>query len=301
MIVYAYSIFNDDVRRSFSDLREVLSNKLSSDAAIADKRRMKLNTHSTDEDVLTNFSVSSDSVWCTMWRIAPTVDVPQIPDGMFLNKKIELSDIKTKEGEPSLTRKSLSYFSLNDNYLVTNIPKKRIKSLKIYLNWLLELERGSRYYDFSHVVLEPVGVKLADISSISISENKKTIKIKDQSPQSSPFMINFAVDKLRGMFGDIPGLAKMIDQGIVNTKLLVNFAKPRKMSIDEYKELISDYTLPVCSDEDVSFLTKDKKTIKASELLAKREVTIEKLGDGNLSEPDIIQEFSKYLKYLNTL
>lgn len=139
----AYDIENEEIGKAYSDLQEKLKEKLEA-REIADIRRMKLNPESPEEDLLSDFAITERYVFGVMWRISPAKEVPSIPEGLFKNPTIQIDDIQEQEKRISLICKDHYYFSLNKHFLVTNLPKSRIKSLQVYLNWLLEAVRGDK-------------------------------------------------------------------------------------------------------------------------------------------------------------
>lgn len=65
-----------------------------------------------------------------------------------------------------MTCKSSYYIVVNQNHLVTNLPKTSISRFKTYINWLLEAERGDKLYKFSILIESPKGTPLSDINQI---------------------------------------------------------------------------------------------------------------------------------------
>ena len=75
-------------------------------------------------------------------------------------------------------------FSLNKHFLVTNLPKSRIKSLQVYLNWLLEAVRGDKLYKFTPKVKAPDSTQLSQISNIVFADPTKKLKGKKKEEKN---------------------------------------------------------------------------------------------------------------------
>ena len=146
----AYGIDNDDIGKKYSTLYDNLVAKLSQNQD-ADARRMKLNEKSSEEDLLSDFAINVNSVYGVMWRLVPSKELPKIPSDYFKQTKISRDALNEKKKEEEhignkqekdnttteLACKSTHYFVMNHHYLVSDLPQSRIKSLQVYLNWLL--------------------------------------------------------------------------------------------------------------------------------------------------------------------
>ena len=304
----AYDIENKEIEQAYSDLQSKLKAKLNAHG-MADSRRMKLNLESTEEDLLSDYAISELYVFGVIWRIAPAKEVPSIPDKLFENATIQINDIQDQEKNASLICKDHYYFSLNNHFLITNLPKSRVKSLQVYLNWLLESERGDKLYKITPKVKAPKDIKLSEIKNIVFTnptqkEDKEKKKKKEKEAEKEKGktvsrIFEFAEESLKKVIEDIPNLQKMIDSNILSAKLLVNFSKPRKMEEDDYERLLGAYMKPISDSDGVTFKLKDGKKISGSDILRIKNVEIEKIDDTRISEQELIQEMEAFLRELN--
>ncbi len=300
MILQAYDIENEEIGRAYSDLQELLRKKLEA-GEIADVRRMKLNVDSPEEDLLSDFALAQQYIFGVMWRISPAKEVPSIPEGLFQNQTIQIGDIQEKEKNVLLVCKDHYYFALNNYFLVTNLPKSRIKSLQIYLNWLLEAVRGDKLYKLTPKVKAPDNTRLSEIRNIVFADPAKKAKEKKGEPkEENAFKVfKFAEDFLKNIVEEIPDLQEMLDKKILSAQLLVKFTKPRKMDEEDYEKLLGAYMKPIGDDEGVTFRLKNGKKITGSNILRVKDVEIEMIDDTRISERDLAQEMEKFLRELN--
>ena len=299
--LHAYEIENEEIGSAYSDLMEKLAAKLLIQKETAGDRRLNLNKESKEEDLLSDYSANDRYVFGVMWRIAPANGSPSIPDGLFDHEKIQMSEIQKSGDEFPLICKDHSYFSVNKNFLVTNIPKSRIKSLQIYLNWLLEATRGDKAYVFTPKIEAPHGIRLSDIKNIVVKDpsfrdkKKNTEKKEEQSHK----VFKFATDQLISLLNEIPDLQQMIENKILSAQLLVKFTKPSKMEEEDYKKLLGAYMKPICDTDGVTFTTNNGKKIKGTDILLTKVVEVEMLENKGISEPALILEMECFLRELN--
>ena len=295
----AYDIENDEIDKAYSDLQENLHTKLSA-GEIADIRRMKLNADLPDEDLLSDFSLTKHYIFGVMWRISPAKEIPSIPEGLFKNPTIHIAEIQEKEDKISLVCKEHYYFSLNNHFLVTNLPKSRIKSLQTYLNWLLENLRGDKLYRFTPKVKAPDSTRLSDIKNISFIDPSFKKNKKEEPKNVQDFKVyKFAESLLKNIIEEVPDLQDMLDKKILSAQLLVKFTKPRKMDNDDYEKLLGAYMKPIADDDGVTFKLKNGKKITGSQILRTKDVEVEMIDDTKISEQDLIQEMEQFLRELN--
>lgn len=296
----AYDLENGEMHRPYSDLMEKLAAKLSAKGEMAGNRRLILNEESNEEDLLSSYSIKEKFIFGVMWRIIPQKEVPSIPDELFKHETIQITEIQDKEGNSILICKDHYYFALNKRFLVTNLPKSRIKSLEVYLNWLLEATRGDKLYAFTPKIEAPQGTPLSKIKNIVFADptSKKKNKKAENTEEKSLKVFNFATERLISFLQEIPDLQLMLEKKILSAQLLVKFTKPRKMDEEDYKKLLGAYMKPVSDSDGVTFSLNNGKKIKGTEILLTKVVKVEKLDIG-ISEPALLQEMERFLNELN--
>lgn len=296
----AYDIENDDVDKKHSDLMEKLKEKLSLPDETVRNRCMPLNAGSPEEDLLSDYAIQRKYIFGVMWRISPADGSPTIPDDFFNHTKIQIKEIVVADEQAPSICKDHYYFALNKDYLVTNLPKSRIKPLQTYLNWLLTAARGDKLYRFTPKIEAPQATKLSDIQNIVFSDPRKKNKKKEQENEENNFKVyNFATDALKRLIVEIPALQEMIEKKILSAKLLVKFKKPQKMDENDYKKLLGAYMKPISDTDGVSFKLNNGKTIKGSDILHTKTVDVEKLDKVRISEQELMQEMEQFLRELN--
>lgn len=299
----AFDIENEDMGKAHSDLFDKLKMKLES-GDNADTRRMKLNSDSPEEDLLSDYSINDKYIFGVIWRIAPSQETPSIPADFFKKPTIQINEIQEQEKSVHLRCKNHYYFALNKQYLVCNLPKSKIKSLQTYLNWLLEALRGDKLYKFTPKIKAPDSIKLSDIKKISFADprvKKSSAKVPTKKEASSEGVkvFKFAEDLLKKVTGEMPALDDLINNKILKAQLLVKFSKPSKMDEEDYAKLLGAYMKPIGDSDGVNFTLNNGKKISGSNILRAKDVQITKIDSIRINEPELIQEMEAFLRELN--
>lgn len=290
----AYDIENEDLSPNYSDLFDNLKQKLGQ-GEIADNRRMKLNSESTEEDLLSDFAVAQNYIYGVMWRIAPSKEIPRIPDGLFKNPKIQINDIRSNDEKFLLTCKEHYYFAVNKKFLITSLPKTRIKSLQVYLNWLLEAYRGEKRYNFISKIKTPENTKLSEIKYIVFKSSN------EEKEEKADDILSLVLTRLRKIIAEDTDLSEILENRVFKAKLQLDISKPRKMDDANYKKLLGTYMNPISDTDGISYKLENGKTISGTNILQSKTVCIEMIDDGKISEQNLIQEMQLYLNELNNL
>lgn len=142
IVLHAYNVENVDLNSDMPDIFDVLLRRLNRDES-ANDRRMKLNSVSSEEDVISDFSINKNSIFCVMMRISPTEEIATIPDSFFKGKTVQLGSSQSNS-EPTVTVLNTVYFLVGEKYIVSSLPPSQIKRLQVYLNYLLSFEGKER-------------------------------------------------------------------------------------------------------------------------------------------------------------
>jgi hypothetical protein len=307
----AFEIKNTSLSKASSDAKVTLIKKLN-DIKQAKDRCMILNPEDKNQerDVISYFKESSQSgtVFCTMLRITSDKDVQHITDSLFEKEIFSIDDIETSRIDASAICKSHYYFSLNDNYLVTNLPlNKTIIRLQTYLSWFI----NNDLLEFTPLISAKDQTKLSDLKAIIVkdpdpispSSNAGLLtspagntSVATAESQKSIKLTQKVFDILKSSMSDTAQLDELALSQMISAELLIKFKKPRKMTDDEYKRALGAYLKPVSDLDNVSFKRKDNKTeIKGKDLLLTKSVSIETTQTGKLVEHQLLQEMSKFL------
>ncbi|WNJ81701.1 hypothetical protein RJE46_10885 [Cedecea neteri] len=305
----AFDIKNTSLSKASSEAKSTLIAKLN-EIKQAKDRCMILNPEDQNQerDVLSYYKESpqSGTVFCTMLRITSDKDVQHITETLFEKEVFSMDDIETAHIDASAICKSHYYFSMSDNYLVTNLPlNKTVVRLQTYLSWftsnelleftpLISAKGQTRLSDLKAIVVkdpEPLQVSTAsDGNGKSVTtEGQKSIKLSEK-----------VLSIIKSSMSDTAQLNDIALSQMISAELLIKFKKPRKMTEEEYKKALGAYLKPVSDLDNVSFKRKDNKTeIKGKDLLLTKAVSIETTQSGKLVEHQLLQEMSKFLVELN--
>ncbi|RTZ49406.1 hypothetical protein EJ377_01770 [Chryseobacterium arthrosphaerae] len=175
----AFRIENADITRRTLDVKELLEAKLES--TTVEQRRMLLNSDDNEEDLICDYFKSRPYVFAAILRIKPKGDVPNIPDSLFNDNKFLISELDELDIDATLVYKDHYYFLMNNEYLVTNLPRNiTVSRLQTYINHLLEDERDETVYEFTPLVKETPQYSLSDLKTIKFKIRKLLLLKKKQ-------------------------------------------------------------------------------------------------------------------------
>lgn len=302
MNLRAFFIHNPELDKTSSDLFQKLKETLKN-SKCANERRMELNSDdpSNEEDLLSYFSdstTSSASQFCTMLRLAPGKDVQHISNTLFNKSKFSISDLDNTELDAAAIHKSHYYFSISENFLVTNLPgNTTILRLQTYLNWLT-----NGLYQINPVV-EPSKVQqLSDIRNITVTDpisgsHHVASQAREAETKKSVFnLAAYALESVRKMLNETSNLSDHDLSQMISARLIIEFARPKKADSEEMKKAYSALLKPVADLDHLSIRTRDNKTItKGSDILRKKSVKIDLTEGGRTNEQTVQQEMIRFL------
>ncbi|ASM07381.1 hypothetical protein [Serratia marcescens] len=305
----AFEVKNSSLTQASSNAKPLLLKKL--DELKAAKNRCMILNHedpNQERDLISYFkeAAASNSVFCTMLRISSDSDVQHITDSLFEREFFTMDEIDNEHIDTSAICKSHYYFSLSDDFLVTNLPgNKTITRLQTYLSWftnneLLELTPAisatdkTLLSDLKGIVVkdpDPIGEGSSNSGAspspagTAMAESSKTIKLTDQ-----------VLELLKKSISGTKTFDEIAFGQMISAELLIKFNKPRKMSIQEYQKVLGAYLKPVSDLDNVTFKRKDGKSeVKGRDLLRTQTVEIETTQSGKIVEQHLLQEMSRFL------
>ncbi|MEP0004427.1 MAG: hypothetical protein ABJ387_01490 [Balneola sp.] len=290
----AFKIENNDLSKPNTDLQGVLSSKLND--SIANDRRMLLNQDDVkqEEDLISDFDAATGFISGVMLRITHAEDVPNIPDKFLSHKKISINELDNIETDSSIIYKDHYYFLLNNNFVITNLRGNLpIKRFQVYINHLLENERGNTFFEFTPLIIKHEATKLSDINRIIVKDND--VSVNSEADRTGNKKFSMDLNLLKDLIKDVNSLKKILENNIVSAELLIKFSKPRKMSSEDYQKIMGAYMKPISETDDISFATKKHGRIKGTEILKTKVVNIELTETNKISEPQLYQEMEKFL------
>lgn len=294
----AFRIENNEISQSDSGLLNNLREKLI--GSKVEQRRMLLNSEDIkhEEDLISDFNSNKPNCLSgVLLRIAHSEDVPSIPDTYLQHEKISINELDNIKAGSSIIYKDHFYFLLNNNFIITNLQTNiPIKKVQVYLNWLLEKERGERLYEFTPMIMPQKQTQLSDIKKIIVQDNSVSFGDKPNSTNNKKFTLS--LETLTNLVKDVQSLRQIVENNIVSAELLIKFTKPRKMSEEDYQRIMGAYMKPISDTDDVSFATKRNGIIKGSEILRIKPVDIELTETNKINEPQLYQEMESFLNEL---
>lgn len=313
----AFEIKNPNISESSSNARAMLASKLS-EVKMAKDRCMLLNLEdpNRERDLISYFkeALNSNSVFCTMLRISSENDVQHITETLFEKDVFTMDDIASTYIDTSAICKDHYYFSISDNFLVTNLAlNKTISRLQTYLSWFTNDE----LLEFTPIISAKDKTKLSDLKSIVVKDpeplsSQATSDGQPQVPATSTPGTTVSTESnktikltakvleiIKNTMSETKTLDDMTLSQMISAELLIKFKKPRKMTEEEYKRILGAYLKPVSDLDNITFKRKDGKSeIKGKDLLRTKSVEVETTQTGKISEPQLLQEMSKFLNEL---
>jgi hypothetical protein len=296
----SFRIENNEITQSISGLLATLMDKL--EGSKAEIRRMQLNSEDLkkEEDLISDFNFNNQNFLSgVILRICHAEETPNIPDDFLQKEKIPIDKLEKIELSSSIIYKEHYYFLLNNEFLITNLQSNiPIKRLQVYLNWLLEKERGKVLYEFTPLISKNIETKLSDISKIVVKDNTVNFTESETKKETGHKKFFIPLNVLRELINDTKSLNQIIENNIVSAELLIKFSKPRKMTSQDYKKIMGAYLKPISDLDDVSFSTRRNGIIKGGEVLRIKTVDIELTETKMINEQQLYQEMESYLNEL---
>ena len=292
----AFRVENSVVTQTESNVLNLLEEKLKT--TIANDRRMLLNEKDKDEDLICNYVIKTkDYIWGSSLRITPSDEVLNIPDNLFEEEKIDLQELDTIKDQGNIIYKSHFYFLLTNNYLVTTLPGNiTISRFQTYINWFLEDLRNGQLFEFTPDVKDSPRYKLSNLKKIRVEDPIITENETEDTISSEKKTLSLSM--LKSLFSDVSSYDETALSEIVSAELLLKFKRPYQMSKQDYQAALGAYLKPISDTDNVTFFPKSGPSVKGSEILNIKEVSIEKLESNNISENQLMQEMELFLREL---
>lgn len=298
----AFEIENNELSQPNCGLLFILSQKLN--GSVAQDRRMRINIDDpkNEEDLISDYNIKENYlVSGVVLRIMPSDDVPNIPDELFNQEKIEINKLDAIPTKNSNIYKEHYYFMLNNKYLVTNLSgNKPISRFQTYLNYLLDKERGSKLFEFTPIIKPAPDVKLSDLKEIKISDTPiQTVENNSRSNDFIQKIKSLGKEAIKTLLCDTQDFNEIELEHIVSAELLIKFAKPKKKNEEDVKRSLGALLKPISETGNVVLKPKKGPSIKGCDLLWLKSVEIETTDTNKISEQQLFQEMEKVLNELD--
>ena len=296
----AFQITNFDINNAYSDLGELLIEKLISSETV-DNRRMRLNAEDreNEDDLISFFQVKQDIVFCTMLRVQLGNNVQHIASDLFKKKSFTIDELNNSSVEGGAIYKNSYYFSISDNFLITNLQKNiPIKGLETYLHWFLE-----KYYQITPMIDIAQITQLSEIKSITVVDNLSNVKnLTNDISKSTSLTVplkEHSIPIVKNLLNDTHSISDAQLEELISVKLLINFRKIRKTDPIELQNALGALLKPVSDLENLVFEDKNRNKIKTGESLPRVKTgSIETTGSGFLNENQLLQEMYAFIREL---
>jgi hypothetical protein len=298
----AFKIENIDINKKNSGLLPILSKRL--EKSKAKERIMILNQDDPkkEEDLISDYQTKNDlHLSGAMLRIMESSETPSIPDNLFDETKFVISELDKLEIGNSKIYKDHYYFLLNNNYIITNLSGGyTITRFQTYINWLLENERGDNLFEFTPLIVVRDDITVSELRNIKITD---PISKHPQTPNEvgAKKIFDLSKDLIFNLFKDVKSFQDIALEKVISAELLIKFTKSKDISKEEYQRILGAYMKPIGDIENVTFVPKNGKPIKSSEILRVKSVNIDLTESNKLSEPQLLQEMEKYLNEIKAI
>lgn len=296
----AFTIPNQALDKSKSDILEKLKHRLKTNKSIVRDRSMILNPDdpNKEEDLLSYFKLTNTQFSGTILRIFYAEDTTKIPDDYLNHEQIQLSELEQVDPTLKMMFKESYYFYMNDSFLVTNLQGNiTVKRFQTYINWLLENQRNETLYEFTPKTRQIQDTRLLDIKNIEVKDSviyhEKNINNTDNR------LISVGNDILKSLLGDVESFKEIKDQQIISAKLFIKFNRPKKMKKEAYEKIMSAYLKPISDTEDVTFITKKGVKLTGNDVLLTKDVEVEMTESKVIVEEQLLQAMEAFLKELS--
>lgn len=294
----AFEIVNTNINSSSSDVGDKLRIYLDN-SKDANERRMLLNSEDPqkEEDLISNFASNSENniTFCTMLRVALGNNVQHIDMNLFNEKLFTIDQLNKVTLNSEAIYKNHYYFSMNNNFLVTNLQGNiTITRLQTYLNWLL-----NGLYEINPLVSKELLPSLSEIKDVTIRDSNiypQSTSNEEKTSKSFFDLGKVALEFIKSALVDSQKLSDIELEQMISAKLVIEFKKPKKTDTDEIKRAFGALLKPVSDLDNFEFTTRqNKKITKGKEVLRTKEIHIETTESGLLNEAHLSQEMAKFI------
>lgn len=287
-----FKVVNDSIKDKENPLRSMLCESLDDGKKLVENRIMNLkNTDPTDKDLLAYFAKTDAYVYGVMMRIANAKDVPELPKDFAKGESIDIDKIlEEAQTKPSdkMVCKSMYHFFVYKDYVVTDLSISRpITCFQDYINWLLMLENDLRFS--MNPAIETGKIQLNRLKSVVFKD--AFVPMPTEKTSGIKKIVDKVIDSM--IEGEDFSMKDLHKKKIVSASMIVDFEKPRKMTVADYEKNMSAILKTIDKPENVVFVMNSKKQLYGSDLLYSRVETME--NDPFLKDIDYIYAMKKVI------
>lgn len=276
--------------------------KKSLESTVAEDREMQLNQEdqTRESDLLSGYEIQENNIFATMMRIAPGADDTHIGKDLMKKKSFFVEEMKRYENTGNAIYKSHYYICLNNNYLVTNLPKNTsISRVETYINWLIK----SYKYSITPVIVKSPKLTLEDIKEINFKQNTYSDKNKQEEQQNIKSkwitLRDTIIDRIPELlFGETDSLPDIEWKNVISAELILKIKNKSKIKDREIQKIFGSILKPVSETDHIVIKRRNGESIKGSDILKTKQVEIEVSDKNFIVEPKLHQEMARFLDEL---
>lgn len=254
-----------------NDLRECLK-----DSKI-EKRLIPIkDDDDTLKDLLGAFAPSTTApdknyFYGVMMRLKPAKEIKALPDNFEQLTELEESKLQEiKEIAGKTVCSNLYHFLIKDKYLITDLSQiQTIASLQKYIAKLLAKES---YAFVPHLVNKNLHLK--DVKTVTFKDSLSVLS--NEVDEERGFSLKKTVTSaIKYISPNVNRLNKLMGEHIVSARMIIDFERPRSMSVKDYERKLGAILAPVEDLDSVYFTLKGGMKLMGADLVYTHKETIE--------------------------
>lgn len=254
-----------------NDLRECLK-----DSKIEKRLIPVKDDDDTLKDLLGAFAPSTTApdknyFYGVMMRLKPAKEIKALPDNFEQLTELEESKLQEiKEIAGKTVCSNLYHFLIKDKYLITDLSQiQTIASLQKYIAKLLAKES---YAFVPHLVNKNLHLK--DVKTVTFKDSLSVLS--NEVDEGRGFSLKKTVTSaIKYISPNVNRLNKLMGEHIVSARMIIDFERPRSMSVKDYERKLGAILAPVEDLDSVYFTLKGGMKLMGADLVYTHKETIE--------------------------
>lgn len=255
----------------------------------------------SDADLLSYYVITGQGIKGVILRLKKTDETHTLPNEFLERNSVPTNELSEIERTNNYATKDMWYFYINNSYMVTTLRSNITPTgTQVYLNWLLESLRGSTKYELSDVTCLPEGLKLNEISQISL-KNASLVDIPPNSIDNVSTQMRRNIPQnmiltIRNILGlDIATFERLTEENIIQAEILLKFVKPKSWTKENYNRTTQNLLRPISDADDIEIVTKDKRKFKGNQIKKTKIIHFSDTLNSGLNEEELWQEMEVFL------
>lgn len=206
-----------------------------------------------------------------MMRLKPAKEIKALPDNFEQLTELEESKLQEiKEIAGKTVCSNLYHFLIKDKYLITDLSQiQTIASLQKYIAKLLAKES---YAFVPHLVNKNLHLK--DVKTVTFKDSLSVLS--NEVDEERGFSLKKTVTSaIKYISPNVNRLNKLMGEHIVSARMIIDFERPRSMSVKDYERKLGAILAPVEDLDSVYFTLKGGMKLMGADLVYTHKETIE--------------------------